>query len=292
MTSKRTIKGYALTLVVVVAFAVYPSVAPLGIAAGASPLGFVLAAMLCSFLGTAMVGAMQRHHLLIKRSEVRGRAILGSIFFLEHICLLFALHYLAVPVAMCLIYTYPFMVGISTAFSGRNPGASALLATLLLCLIGIGFVLGFSADQFSFLGISFALAQAVLATLRILLTARSVQGVPGIVLTTQMLTVGTIAGMLTAPFVGPVFPQTSLGWAAVFVAGASGMIGHACLAMALQHIRPTPFAVIMNLEPVIAAVLAAAIVGQVLAPAQYLGGVLVVIAVIWYSYTKRDQAIV
>ena len=233
---------------------------------------------------------LQGHTVAPTRSQLGSRAVLGLIFFLEHVCLLFALNYLAVPVAMSLIYTYPFMVGVVTVLAGKHREAGALFGTLLLCLIGVTMVLGFSASQFSLLGVSFALTQAMLATWRILLTAKLVVGVPGIVLTAQMLAVGTVIGVMTALLVHPDFPNSGIGWAVVLVAGFSGMVGHGCLAMALQNIRPTPFAVIMNLEPVIAAILAALLVGQVLTPVQYLGSALVVISVIWYAYSKRAVA--
>ena len=51
MNPSKTRIGYLLTFAVVVAFAIYPSVAPVGISSGASPLGFVLAAMVCSLVG-------------------------------------------------------------------------------------------------------------------------------------------------------------------------------------------------------------------------------------------------
>jgi drug/metabolite transporter (DMT)-like permease len=212
------------------------------------------------------------------------------IFFLEHVCLLFALNFLAVPVAMSLIYTYPFMVGLASIVTGRNRETGSLFGTLVVCLIGVTMVLGFSPSAFSVLGVFFALVQALLATARILLTAKLVSGVPGIVLTTQMLAVGAIIGAATAFFVRPDFPQGRIGWIAVLLAGCSGMIGHGCLAAALKNIRPTPFAVIMTLEPVISAILAAILVGQVVTTGQYLGGVLVVSSVIWYTYSKRAVA--
>jgi drug/metabolite transporter (DMT)-like permease len=287
MESQQVRRGYLLTLTVLVAFAIYPSVAPLGIAAGASSLGFVLAAMTCSLVGVSIVAILQGHVLTLNRSQIGGRVLLGAIFFLEHVCLLFALNFLAVPVAMSLIYTYPFMVGLASLVTGKTREGGSLFGTLVLCLIGVTMVLGFSPSSFSVLGVSFALAQAFLATARILLTAKLVSDVPGIVLTTQMLAVGTIIGAATACFVRPELPQSGIGWTAVLVAGCSGMIGHGCLASALQNIRPTPFAVIMTLEPVIAAILAAILVGQVLSSVQYLGSVLVVLSVIWYTYSKR-----
>lgn len=286
MPANSTRTGYLLTFVVVLAFGIYPSVAPIGISSGASPLGFVLAAMACSLVGVSVVAVAQGHALLPQRSQLPARSLLGLIFFLEHVCLLFALRHLEVPVAMCLIYTYPFMVGVAAVVTGRHREAGSLLGTLILCLVGITMVLGFSASQFSILGISFALTQALLATGRILLTARLVVGVPGIVLTTQMLAVGTIFAGVTAFVAQPSFPQDIFGWGAVVFAGLSGMVGHGCLALALQRISPAPFAVIMNLEPVVSAVLAAVFVGQILNPIQYVGAALVVLAVIWYARSE------
>jgi drug/metabolite transporter (DMT)-like permease len=152
-TLDRTTAGYLLTLIVVVSFAVYPSVAPLGLSAGATPLGFVSAAMLCSFMGVLILAKASGAKSLPAAREVPGRIVLGVIFFFEHACLLFALNYLAVPVAMSLIYTYPFMIGLADAATGRSRPSLSLYATLLLCLIGVSLVLGFSKEQLGFLGL-------------------------------------------------------------------------------------------------------------------------------------------
>lgn len=286
---ENSMKGYLFTLIVVGAFAIYPSVAPLGVAEGASPLGFVLSAMVCSFLGITGLAVISGHDVIPARSGIRSRGVLGLIFFLEHVCLLFALNYLAVPVAMCLIYTYPFMIGLAGFVTGEHR-SKGLFATLTMCLLGVSLVLGFSVEQLSLAGVSFALAQALLATVRILLTAKLVANEAAIVLTSQMAGIGSIFAAVTAVLFYPEFPQSPLGWIAILSAGLSGMVGHACLAVALKNIRPAPFAVIMNLEPIAAAVLAAIIVGQVLTPMQYLGGLVVVGAVAWYTHSKRELA--
>ncbi len=289
-TKTSLLIGYALTLVVVVAFAVYPSVAPVGLASGCSPFGFVLATMVVALLGTSTLARLRGVKILPSSSEIRGRVVLGTLFFLEHACLLFALTHLKVPVAMSLIYTYPFIIIVVGVVTGSYASSFILFAALLICLVGIALVLGFSADQIHSLGILFALLQAVLAASRIMLAARLAKSADGLALTTQMLMVGVLLGGLTSPLVSLSLPNTTEGMIAILAAGLSGMVGHTCLIWALQRIGPVSFGVFMNLEPVVAALLAAVIAGQILTPPQYAGALLVVAAVVWYGMAEKKKA--
>jgi len=122
------------------------------------------------------------------------------------------------------------------------------------------------------------------------LAARLARVADGLALTTQMLAVGVLLGIVTVPFVDISPPTSASGCLAILAAGLSGMIGHTCLMLALQRIGPVPFGVIMNLEPVAAAVLAAVVAGQFLTYPQYAGAFLVVAAVVWYGITEKRSA--
>jgi len=283
------VAGYLLTFIVVGAFAVYPSVAPVALAAGCSPFGFVLATMLVALAGTLTLGIIRGSPVIPSSSEVWGRGVLGTLFFLEHACLLFALTHLKVPVAMSLIYVYPFIIGVIGVVTGACTPSLILFGSLLLCLLGITLVLGFAPEQVSSLGIAFALTQAVLAASRIMLASRLARAADGLALTIQMLTVGVSLAAITSPMVLISFPSASTGWFAILAAGMSGMIGHTCLIWALQRIGAVSFGVMMNLEPIVAAFLAALVAGQILTGTQYAGALLVVAAVCWYGVVERKN---
>ena len=285
----NTLAGYLLTLVVVVAFSVYPSVTPMALASGASPVAFVLLAMIVSLFGTMTVSLMRGERLLPLRSELIGCVVLGSLLFCEHGLLAYSLLYLKVPVAMSVVYTYPFMIGIVGALRGGTAATSSLFGSLTACFIGIALIFGFSVDELSIVGVSFALGQAVLAASRILLAAHLAPGTPGIALTARMLTVGVVLGLMMTPFLPMSLPTDLQGGLAIGLAGISSMVGHTCLMWALQRIGPVPFGVLMNLEPVVAAILVAVVLGQVLSPAQYVGGALVLVAVTWFGISEKKR---
>ena len=173
--------------------------------------------------------------------------------------------------------------------TGGYAASVVLFGSLIVCLFGIALVLGFSAEQINSLGITFALLQALLAASRIMLASRLAQAADGLVLTVQMLVVGVILGISTSPFVSLSFPGDASGWVAILAAGISGMVGHTCLMWALQRIGPVPFGVIMNLEPVAAAILAAVVAGQILTVPQYAGAIIVVAAVSWYGVAEKRK---
>ena len=78
---------------------------------------------------------------------ILGRIALGGLLFVEHICLLFALEYLKVPVAMSLIYTYPLMVALFGIVTNRAAVSRGLFGALSCCLVGVVLVLKLSVEQ-------------------------------------------------------------------------------------------------------------------------------------------------
>lgn len=279
-------KNTSIALAVVVAFAVYPTVAPIGLASGSSPFGFVFAAMVVSLVGTSILSSLLRERIVPTRREILGRIALGGLFFIEHICLLFALEYLKVPVAMSLIYTYPLMVALFGIVTNRAAVSRGLFGALSCCLVGVVLVLQLSVEQINWRGVSFALLQAAIAASRILLSSRLAPGSSGLALTTQMLSVGVCVALILACFVSFSIPDTLYGWTVIVVAGLAGVIGHTCTMWALQKMRPARFALVMNLEPVVAMALAALFLDQLLTTPQYVGALLIVASVACYGYEE------
>jgi hypothetical protein len=289
--SSDTLRGYLLTLVVVVAFSIYPTVTPVALASGASPVTFVLLAMVLSLFGTVAVSVLRGERLLPLHSEVSGCVVLGALLFCEHALLAYSLLYLKVPVAMSVVYTYPFMIGIVAVMRGSAPATRSLFVSLVACVVGIALIFGFSVDELSVVGVSFALGQAVLAASRILLAAKLAPGAPGIALTARMLAVGVLLGLFIVPFMPISLPTDTRGIVAIGIAGVSSMVGHTCLMWALQRIGPVPFGVLMNLEPVVAAIFVAVFLGQVLSPVQYAGAALVILAVTWFGIFEKMREV-
>ena len=245
--------------------------------------------MIISALGVGSLAKLRGERILPPGAELPSILLISAIFLLEHLCLLYALQYLKVVVAMSLIYTYPFMIAGVSVLSGKLRSGIFLFSMLAVCLAGVIMVIGFSADAMQPAGIVFALLQAAMATARIMLTSRLLKDTGGLVLTTRMLVFAVLLGLPVMAAVPLAGPESMAGWIAVCTAGLSGMVGHSCLAQALKRISAVSFGVMMNLEPVSAAVLTAVIAGQLLTAMQYTGAVLVVVAVAAYGW-KRAEA--
>lgn len=132
--------GYLLVLITVVSFAVYPSIAPVGLSAGLTPFGFVYQTMLVSMALMVFASAV-RGQRVVPRNRV---AVLGlsAVFLLEHLALLYSLRHVEVPVAMAVIYTYPLMVAAVQVKSEAERISPAFCVSLGVCFVGVILVVG------------------------------------------------------------------------------------------------------------------------------------------------------
>lgn len=89
-----------------------------------------------------------------------------------------------------------------------------------------------------------------------------------------------------------VFAQPATAAAVVFVAVVSTIIPFSAFLLALGHIAPTNATVTSTVEPVIAAVGAYFLLGEVLNATQILGGALVIAAILVIQTTERGETVV
>jgi len=274
--------GYVLLLVTVVSFATYPSIAPIGLGSGLSPFGFVFQAMLVTMILMVSANLIRRRRIVPENLV----AVLGlsAVFLLEHLALLYSLRHIEVPVAMAIIYTYPTMVAGFQALTGAERVSFQFALAALVCFGGVVLVVGFAPEGLRPIGVLLALAQAILAATRIVLTGRLVKNTEPILLATQMLLGASIVAALGAPFMEWSLPATGVGWLAVLGAGISGFCGHSCLTLAIDRVGALRSSFILNLEPIVATVLSALFLAQVLTTVQYFGCILVVTAVATQRY--------
>jgi drug/metabolite transporter (DMT)-like permease len=107
--------------------------------------------------------------------------------------------------------------------------------------------------------------------------------------TIQLIVIALICTVATAPN-GIVFPSGEGDWASVIymavVAGAGAMIGQT---WAQAHLPPTRAAIIMTMEPVFAAFFAVLFGGESLTARMFLGGLLVLIAMLLAELAPRRK---
>jgi drug/metabolite transporter (DMT)-like permease len=289
--------GFLVTLLAAATYATVGSSSKLAGAAGLGPIGYLewraVAAVVA--LGVLLaVGARAAWIRLppldaIPRRE-QGMLLLASAAnLLITGAMIVAFSRVNVAVALILFYASPALVALlSVRFHGERLGRLRVGA-LLLAFAGLGLVVlaplasadGVATDP---VGLLLAGSAAVLQALYMLVAARGYPSVPA-PLAVGVIFVFAIPGNLVLalllgalPEVGAPFSDPAL----LIWAIAGGVIGAAIPATALQHgmrgLGATGAAVVMMVEPFIAAAYAFLLLGEALGPLQVAGGAMVVAA--------------
>lgn len=197
-----------------------------------------------------------------------------GIFYLSSVA------FIPVTVAAVIFYTYPVMIVLAAPFAAGERLSPLHLLVAFVAFLGIVAVVGPSFDNLDWRGLAFAMGGAVLTVLQFFAANRAVRtstmtkifviqlGIVPIALAVAAMT-GTVAGpeiAARAPF-------------AVALATLGYIIGFAGQMLALKHLRASLASLLFCLEPVVAALVSAALLGERLTILQYAGGALVLAAV-------------
>jgi drug/metabolite transporter (DMT)-like permease len=198
-----------------------------------------------------------------------------------------SLEYAQVPVAVLSYFLYPLITGIAGALLGIDKltwrGALAALAAFA----GLALMVGAQPGALALAGIGFAVGAACCRTATLLITRAMLADAD-----TRLITWYTMLSS-TAIFVAASLgtwhwqgPQTGYGWFALLVVSVVVTIAVITLFMSVRRIGPFRTALIMNLEPLGATVLAAPLLGEVITPLQGLGGAIMLIALVAFQLRR------
>jgi drug/metabolite transporter (DMT)-like permease len=207
-----------------------------------------------------------------------------------------AIERLEVAVAIVLQYTAPVLVVLWVALGARRrllpnvwlASAGAFLGVVLVSELLLGEV-----GRVDSLGIVFGLASAVLFASYTLFSERAgeIYGAPG-----AMLRAFALAALIWVAY------QVPNGWPVelldggnlipVLFVGVGGTLAPFLLFVwAVQRVRPERAAVVATLEPLFAAVIAWAWLGQTLSAMQVAGGLLILGSVLWLQLSTREPVV-
>ena len=184
----------------------------------------------------------------------RERALLlglGLLFALNVFSFYKSIELLRVPLAILLFYVYPLLSGIFSALAGLERFNRRTLVFGLVSFAGLAHV--------DAKGRTFWMMAS----------------------TSMVLLCVAVAGEAVA------WPRSATGWWAVVAVCGLYAIGLVALFTSATRIGPLRTSLIMNVEPVVAISASWLILGQGLAPAQLLGGALVIAGVIGAQMGKR-----
>lgn len=218
--------------------------------------------------------------------------ILGLVFGVSGFSAVFALDYLPSSIYVIIIYIYPSLVVLYSLLTGKSVpkliwlGLPLTFLGLFLTAFDFGSVL--SVDPVGFL---ITIINALAMVTYFLLSERFfVEGRSKFHGTRWMLTGAALFSLLWIPFLGLQSPGTGLAWVLILSLGIFGtFVPLLSINVGLQLIGAARGSVIITLQPVIAVLFSTIFLDETLSPQQWLGGVLVIAAVILLHLSADRQ---
>lgn len=190
-----------------------------------------------------------------------------------------AIQLVQVPIAILTYFVYPLLTGITGALFGIERLGWRGSVAAIVAFLGLALMIGANPQNLAIVGIGFALGAAVLLIARTELSTADPR------LTTWYLLVSSTAIFLIAAVATLNWqpPQTALGWAAIVIVSIGTAVATLTLFISTERIGPFRSALIMNLEPLLATILSAPILGEVITPIQALGGAIMLAAMVAFQ---------
>jgi probable blue pigment (indigoidine) exporter len=198
-----------------------------------------------------------------------------------------AIDLITVPIAVLTYFIYPLLTGIGGTILGveRLGWHGALAAIAAFC--GLALMLGAYPHHLSAAGVGFAAGAALCRATFLLVTRIELQKADPRLTTWHSLVSSTAVFALGAAATANWHaPQTANGW--ILVAVLSICVAAATLGLYMSTVRIGPFrsALIMNLEPLLATVLSAVLLGEVITPVQGIGGAIMLAALVAFQLRR------
>jgi drug/metabolite transporter (DMT)-like permease len=194
---------------------------------------------------------------------------------------------MAVAIVMTLFYTYPVLVMMAMGAMGLERITPLRLAALALAMGGLVLVVGSQVGpeaHVTLAGVGLALAAAVCQAAYLVVSRDGYRSVPAVQATSLILLGGMLisgtAALLTGGFASVADWATEpIVWVAVLLAGTIGAaIPKVLVLLGVRRIGGTRTAMVMLVEPVVAVVAAALVLGQPVTIIEVLGGGAILLA--------------
>jgi drug/metabolite transporter (DMT)-like permease len=236
--------------------------------------------------------------LRLEPKHRRYLPLIGLLIGLQSLCLYSAVARLPVALALLAFNTYPLAAALWDWLLYRRRVEPAVLRAMPVLLLGLALALDVSGaaaglaagQQWARIGtgVAFALGASLSFGLAMILTQHEAGSLDGRVRTVSTLGLsGILALGMVAVQGGPNWPASVAGWWGL--AGLTLLYGTAFTIMftVLPKLGVAGNSPIMNVEPVVALLLAWWLLGQAMAPLQLVGALLVVGTVMWLGLRKR-----
>src|SRR5262245_30771893 len=260
--------------------------------------GAFLGLLVLSLLAPDRTGSRLRR-FAVRRNELPRLVAFGLTgFFLVPLLYFVAISRLPVGIGLLFEYMGPLFVALWVRFGDRQQVRPRLWVGLVLSILGLACVAELWTGSMSLdpVGVAAGLSCAVLLACFFVIGSRSVSDRDPLSATWWAFGFAAVAGSVVRPwwhFPGRLLGGTSqdapMWLLAVYFVLFGSVAAYLLVTAALQHLPPTSVSILGMSEPVLASVVAWALLGEILSPAQILGGVVVLTGVVLAETARANR---
>jgi probable blue pigment (indigoidine) exporter len=274
-------------IIAATAFGVGDAFAKVALAAGSDVLTLALCRgvvgvviLLCYLrIGVPPLPATARERLIALGLGVLFAAIVFGLFK--------AIELITVQIAVLTYFIYPLLTGIAGAIFGVERLSWPGLLAALVAFAGLALMIGAYPRALSIAGLAFAIEAALCRTAFLLVARTALQKLdPRLTTWYSLLSSTAVFAIGAAATLNWQVPRTPYGWAAVLIVSICTAVAVLTLYMSTTRIGPFRSALIMNLEPLLAALISIPLLGEVMTPIQAAGGAIMLAALVAFQLRR------
>jgi probable blue pigment (indigoidine) exporter len=277
-------------IIAATSFGVGDAFAKVALAAGSDVLSLALSrgvvgvVILFCYLrvGAPPLPATRRERLIALGLGVLFAAIVFGLFK--------AIELISVQVAVLTYFIYPLLTGIAGAIFGVERLTWRGLLAAAVAFFGLALMIGAYPRALSIAGLAFAIEAAICRTVFLLVARTALQKLdPRLTTWYSLLSSTAVFAAAAAATLNWQAPQSAYGWIAVLIASICTAAAVLTLYMSTIRIGPFRSALIMNLEPLLATLLSALLLGEVVTTVQAIGGAVMLAALLAFQLRRSGQ---
>jgi probable blue pigment (indigoidine) exporter len=198
-----------------------------------------------------------------------------------------AIEAMPVPIAILSYFIYPLLTGIAASLIGMERLGWQGLTAAAVAFVGLALTLGAQPGGIALAGVAFAVGAALCRVAVLLITRAKLNHADASLTTWYSILSSTgifaLASLITWTWNGP---QTAYGLVSMILLSLSTIVAVLALFVSIKRIGPFRSALIMNLEPLLATIISAAVLGEFITPVQAFGGAIMLAALVAFQLRR------
>lgn len=216
-----------------------------------------------------------------------GLGMLMAMMFYGHVG---AVEFIPVGLAVLLFFTYPPMIAVLNILVVGERITPPNLIAIATAFLGLALMLGVSFNVVDIRGVVLALGAGMAAAWNAVWLVRRMGLYDSMVVISHMAMVAAAVLLaLCLGFGGIAWPTTGAGWGGLWAVVLLQSASVPVYFLAMTHIGAMKSAMITNVQPVVSIAAAYLLFGEIMSPAQLLGGVLVLGGIAIMQYFGRRE---